>query len=281
MVARTVRLVQRGRATLNGKPGLVLRLPIMLEVIAAAEWVRLVRKMYHIVLDEFELLMSTPAQDHAMDASIADQLTNRLSEKLTVLFRGAATTTATTLMARIDNASRRGMELSLKEISEQQLTLKSAALAPNVQTALQNHINDNVDLIRLIPQEFLAAVKEDVNASIVGGNGLQDLLPKLTERYGEAKRHAHNVALDQTRKAYNDLNAARMKDAGVKKFEWIHTGGSNNPRPYHKDRWPTGLNGGVFDLDNPPIIVKETGETGLPGQAIYCRCTMRPIVSFD
>jgi SPP1 gp7 family putative phage head morphogenesis protein len=99
----------------------------------------------------------------------------------------------------------------------------------------------------------------------------------MLERYGEAKRHAKNVALDQTRKAYMSINTERMRDVGVSKFEWIHTGGSQDPRQYHK----TVLNGNVYDINDPPVIDQRTGERGLPGLLPFCRCTMRPVVTFE
>ncbi|RIQ43658.1 phage head morphogenesis protein, partial [Bordetella avium] len=33
--------------------------------------------------------------------------------------------------------------------------------------------------------------------------------------------------------------------------------------------------------DNPPIIDKTTGERGLPGQLINCKCRMRPVIDFS
>ena len=40
------------------------------------------------------------------------------------------------------------------------------------------------------------------------------------------------------------------------------------------------MSGKVYRLDDPPVIDARTGERGLPGQAIFCRCTMQPIVKF-
>lgn len=91
-------------------------------------------------------------------------------------------------------------------------------------------------------------------------------------------RHARNVAMDQTRKVYSNVNAARMQALGVKKFEWVHTGGSQHPRKDHQE-----LSGKVFSLDDLPVIGVMYGNEvrGKPGDLPYCRCTMRPIVSFE
>lgn len=45
--------------------------------------------------------------------------------------------------------------------------------------------------------------------------------------------------------------------------------------------YPTGLNGGIFDIDDPPVIDKRTGEKGFPGQLSYCMCIMQAVLDFE
>ena len=126
--------------------------------------------------------------------------------------------------------------------------------------------------------------------SITSGKGVTFIEEELLKYKGMTKRRARNIALDQTRKAYNDINLRNMQDAGVKKAEWIHSGGSQKPRTYHMERWdgvsgidngePNGLNGFIFYLDRPPVIDKRTGERGYPAQLPYCHCRMIPIIEF-
>ena len=40
------------------------------------------------------------------------------------------------------------------------------------------------------------------------------------------------------------------------------------------------LSGKIFSFDDLPVIVPDTGEKGIPGQAINCGCTMRPVYVF-
>ena len=51
------------------------------------------------------------------------------------------------------------------------------------------------------------------------GSGLQDLIPSIDRALKSQKRiaknRAKNIALDQTRKAYNSINKARMEAVGV------------------------------------------------------------------
>ena len=136
-------------------------------------------------------------------------------------------------------------------------------------------------LIKRVPSENIQQIQGDVMRSITQGEGLKDLLPALREREVKVKNWAHNVALDQTRKVYGTINRTRMQEVGVKKFEWVHSGGSNEPRKHHMMRFPAGLNGGIFSYDNPPIIDPRTGERGFPSQAPFCGCIERPIVEIE
>ena len=123
--------------------------------------------------------------------------------------------------------------------------------------------------------QYLGEVQGQVMRSITSGQGLKDLIPYLNTKYDQNIRHARNVAFDQTRKAYSNINAGRMQANGIKSYEWIHSGGGQHPRKLHQQ-----MNGRVYRLDDPPVIDERTQERGIPGRAINCRCTMRPIVSF-
>jgi SPP1 gp7 family putative phage head morphogenesis protein len=91
-------------------------------------------------------------------------------------------------------------------------------------------------------------------------------------------RRAKNIAYDQTRKAFNNINKARMDKLGIREFEWLHSGGSTHPRKLHQE-----LSGKIFSLDDLPIIGTMYGEEvrGIPGQLPNCRCKMLPVISFN
>ena len=120
---------------------------------------------------------------------------------------------------------------------------------------------------------------------------LKDLQFSLRKYAGMSARHAKLVASDQINKAFVNISAQRMKQAGITKYQWIHTNSGKTHRPYHKRKWdgvsgkknghPNGLNGFIFDMAHQPIIDEKTGETGLPGQLPYCHCKLAPIITFD
>jgi SPP1 gp7 family putative phage head morphogenesis protein len=239
--------------------------------------------MLREVLREVENLFVTFAgdgQSWAMDASIASQariLSNAMQDKFAKLFASIAQPVAERMTERAEKDSSVKLGASLREMSGL-LTLKTNVFNDRLRDVLTASVAENVALIKRIPKKYLDDVQGAVMRSIQSGNGLADLKPQL-DKYGvTVKNWAKNVSLDQTRKAYNSINATRMQALGVKKFEWVHSGGSNHPRVYHRDD----LNGKIFSFDDLPFLDgPKTGERGIPGQAPYCRCTMRPIFEFD
>lgn len=221
-----------------------------------------------------------PPEVPAMDASLADMaegIMNKLHAKFTVMFDRAATGLTDRMMSQTLLQSAKGLEGSLKGVSKT-VTLD---MTPELKEMVDAGSAEAVSLIKRVPAEYLPKVQGDVMRSITTGNGLQDLIPDLDKQNVKVKNWAVNVAKDQTRKAYGNINKARMVNNGMDKYEWIHSGGSNKPRKYHLDATPSGLNGRICSLSDPPIIDENTGERGIPGQLPYCGCTMRPIFSFD
>lgn len=269
-------------AIVRGKP---LNYPVGVEV----RYVRSVNSIINEVIKETEKtvaeIFATPTakQFFAEDASItseANRILDELFARLDKMTKERAKTASTGMATASNLASRAAIAASLKELSGG-LTIKPSLLGGQIQDKLKASVSANVDLITSIKSSYLGKVKDAVNRSIMTGRGLQDLQPFMEKQRGITKRHAKNVALDQTRKAYNSLNAARMRSAGLTKFEWLHTGGSQKPRILHITNYPEGLNGGIFDLDDPPIINKKTGARGLPADEIFCHCRMIPVLVFD
>lgn len=242
-----------------------------------------INRMIREVKREVEALYVTFAGDGeswAMDASVASQariLSNAMRDKFAKLFASIAEPAAQKMTARAEKDSSVKLGINLREMSGL-LTLKTNVFNDKLRDVLTASVAENVALIKRIPEKYLDNVQGAVMRSIQTGNGLADLQPQL-DKYGvTVKNWAKNVSLDQTRKAYNSINASRMQALGVKQFEWVHSGGSNHPREYHRDV----LDGKIFSFDDlPHLDGPNKGEKGIPGQAPYCRCTMRPIFRFD
>jgi len=232
-----------------------------------------------------KLFVSDDARKYfAQDASISSQsriLMNQLEEKYDSLFSQISKPFANQMVNQVDKDSKSSLHSSLEKLSGG-LSIKTDFITGDLEEELKAIVSENVELIKSIPSQYFNQVKGMVYRSITSRDegGLSGIIKKLDNNLDKRNKQilnkAKNLALDQTRKAYNHFNAARMEKAGVKRFEWVHTGGGQTPRKYHRDE----LNGKIFSLDDPPIIDKNTGERGLPGDAINCRCTMLPVLEF-
>lgn len=225
-----------------------------------------------------ELFDTDHAQAHfGQDASVASQariVLNGLDRQFASLFGGIAKTAAADMVSQANKLSSKAVASSLKELSAGS-TIKTSAITPAMQNVMTAAVAENVLLIKNIAKDYMRQVGHEVLRSIVTGQGLSGLIPAIQERGNVSESRAKLIAYDQTRKVYSALNGQRVKNAGVRKFEWIHSSGGQRPRELHLK-----YDGQIFEFDNPPIIDENTGERGMPGQAINCRCTMRPVLDF-
>lgn len=213
-----------------------------------------------------------------MDASISNQskkLINKLMDKFTELFSVKAPELAKTMVNSANQASVVALKSSIRELTGG-MTLKTDFIPNGVKEVSSSSVAENVSLIKSIPEKYFTNITGSVMRSITTGQGLKDLVKDMRKYFGETDRRAKNIALDQTRKAYNSINKQRMMSAGYTKFKWLHSGGGQHPRKEH-----IAMNGNIYSFDDLPVIVPKTGERGIPGQAINCGCTMQPIYEFD
>lgn len=207
-------------------------------------------------------------------AAQAKIITNRLLRGFEGLFSLKSKIYADGLVRDADADSSRSLHMSLKELSGG-LSLNTSLVPADMRPVLSATVTENVNLIRSIPQRYLNGVQQAVMRSITTGQGLKDLVPYLQKERGVTLRRARIIAEDQNRKAFSNISRIRMEKLGVQQFEWLHSRASLEPRKLHLH-----YNGLIFDFSDPPIIEEKTGERGFPGQAINCKCRMRPVVRF-
>lgn len=214
-----------------------------------------------------------------MDASVTSKskkLLNELMAKFEKLFSSKAKELADGMLANTLKTSKSTLGSSLKQLSGG-VTLNTGVVPKGMEEVSQAIVNENVSLIKSIPSEYIPKIEGAVMRSITTGNGLADLEPEIKKYSGQSDRRVSLLALDQTRKAYNTINKQRMQSIGVKKFEWIHSGGGQHPRISHMK-----LDGKIFSFDDLPLKGEEGFVNGqFPGQAINCRCTMVPVIEFE
>lgn len=213
----------------------------------------------------------------AMDASLSSQariLLNALIKQFKIIFDTNALDIAEKMVQEQNNYSEKSLNNSIKQLTGG-FELQGDFIPASLKEVIKASISENVYLIKSIPEKYFTDITGSVMRSITGGGGVKQLIKDLNKYTNQSKRRVKNIALDQTRKAYNSINRQRMMSAGYTKFKWLHSGGGQQPRKDHIK-----MNGNIYSFDDPPIIDKNTGERGFPGQAINCGCTMQPVYEF-
>lgn len=135
-------------------------------------------------------------------------------------------------------------------------------------------VNQNVALIRSIPQQYFAEVEGMVQRSVQTGRDMGQLADDLQKRFGITKRRAAFISRDQTEKATAAFNKVRALEAGIEEAQWLHSHAGKNPRPTHvkagRDKVRYQVAQGWFD----PAVQRYIQ----PGEEINCKCSGKLIV---
>lgn len=273
-------MAKKAKSKPNGLIGGALRPNVGISDDYARTITNQIELMSREVERELKKLFKENTFGFAEDASISSQariLMNYLLRKWGKRFDAIAKTSTDRMISRTIRNSAVTLGISLREASED-FTIDTSFRNEQINDVIKASTQEAANLIKLIPQKYLAEVQGQVMRSITTGKGMEDLVPFLNKKYHGNIKHARNVALDQTRKAYQSINTSRLKTLGIKKFIWIHTGGSKEPRPLHVK-----MSGNEYSLDDPPFIGVMYGEDvhGLPGDLPFCRCICQPVINFD
>lgn len=235
--------------------------------------------------DTAEAFIEQQERAEAMDSkdsitTRAKKLTASLTERFTNLFAKRAPGLSKDMLGQIDATSDRSLQSSLQKLTGG-MELNTSIVPQGMEAVSAAIIEENVSLITSIPQEYFKNITGAVMRSITTGDGLKTLVPAISKIDGVTDRRAKNIALDQTRKAYNLINKQRMQSIGVKQFRWLHSQGGAHPRKSHLS-----ISGKTFSFEN--IIseqiaagVTNPNDQGLPGVPINCGCRFIPILNFD
>lgn len=145
-------------------------------------------------------------------------------------------------------------------------------LGPAAREGYAAVIQENIGLIKSIPERYLSRVQGDVWRCVTQGYDLEALTKSLQKNYGSTRKRAELIARDQTNKAKAVIEQVRRQELGVTKAIWQHSGAGKHPRPSHM-----AANGKEFEIAKGMYL---DGEWVLPGTAINCRCTSKAILPF-
>lgn len=212
------------------------------------------------------------------DASIASQsriALNKLAEKWSARFVALAKMKIPDFIEELDTTNQRELAESLASLTG--VKIETPKRTAELTEQITASITEGVNLITNVSEQFMQRTENAVMRSIQnGGLGRKTIYDHLRDYEGMAEKRARLIAEDQTRKITTAMNKARMESTGLKKWRWLHSGGSAEPRQLHLE-----LDGQEFTFDDPPVIDERTGERGFPGQLINCKCVMVPVLDLE
>lgn len=192
-----------------------------------------------------------------------------------ILNRVVARTEGFGLRRKLENLARLNRKLTVKEWKRAiKATLgidirEDYYLGDFYVEQLQRWIDENVGLIKTIPQEGLGKMKDIVYDGFTSGKTTTRIVKDIRKVYGVTRRHARLLARDQTAKLNGQIQRAQQMDAGITEYIW-DTCGDERVRKSHKE-----LNGKKFSWNEAPL--NSDGRRCHPGQDYQCRCVGRPV----
>jgi SPP1 gp7 family putative phage head morphogenesis protein len=120
---------------------------------------------------------------------------------------------------------------------------------------------ENVGLIKSIPDHLFDDVEKLVSNSLLHGTRVEELALQIFQRFGVTENRAMLIARDQCGKWQGNLSRFRQIDAGITEYEWL-TVGDERVRPKHRAR-----DGKTYSWASDEIR---------PGQEVQCRCQAIP-----
>ncbi len=142
------------------------------------------------------------------------------------------------------------------------------------QDILRATVNENVNLIKSIPQQYFVQVEGMVMRSVQTGRDLATLTKELQEQFGVTKRRAAFISRDQNNKVTSALQTARQIELGLYEATWLHSGGGKRKRPTHVK-----MNGKKFDVRKGMYDSHEKAWIQ-PGQLVNCKCQRRVVLPY-
>ena len=138
-------------------------------------------------------------------------------------------------------------------------------------------VRGNCSLIKTVQgKKMIEGVERRVKRLFENGNTTPETLARyLEDECGLEDWQAERIVKDQMLKYEAAARLEQLKRRGVKRVMWC-AGKCEKHRPSHVARWPEGLNGLVFDIDNPPVD-PATGMPTMPGEQVNCHCYLKAV----
>lgn len=175
-----------------------------------------------------------------------------------------AQTRADQMAGRVDAAhARRHFEQVKQTVG---VDLRGIVNEERLQSVLRAKTQENVGLIKSIPEQHFQKLESIVFEGTIRGNSAKSIQQQIRELGKVTERRARFIARDQTAKLNSALNTERNLALGIEEYIW-RTSLDKRVRDNHASK-----EGKKFRFDSPPA------DTGAPGEDFNCRCTAQSIV---
>lgn len=245
----------------------------------AAEYMQIVKDVLEQELPNIKKVYKQERDLAAAENKRTDSVMDLLTTINTVFDRMSATIAkrceAFGIRKKLENLSQLTRKLTVKEWKKAiKATLgidiiEDYYLGDFYREALDDWVEENVNLIKTIPADTLGKMKEIVKDGYKNGRTTTKMVKQIQREYGISKRHATLITTDQIAKLNSDIQQTQQQDAGIDEYIW-YTVGDGKVRDSHKR-----LNGKKFKWSNPPAT--EKGRRCNPGKDYRCRCIGRPV----
>lgn len=143
------------------------------------------------------------------------------------------------------------------------------------QKLLIEWVEENVDLIKTMPNDSLRKIRELTLEGFREGKTITTIVEEIQETYGADRRHAQLIARDQIAKLNSQITRKQMEDAGCDEYVW-DTSHDERVRESHR-----ALQGKRCRFDDPPIVDWKTGRKCNPGEDYQCRCVALSVFVYE
>ena len=209
------------------------------------------------------------AQDASLPTLDIMAAINELRGRWTKFFAESAKKMAETFTGRMFSTSDRSFQASLKDAG----WAVKMEMTPAMRDAVQASIQENIGLIRSIPEQYLGQVEGIVMRNYAAGRQLKPMADELRALYPKAANRAKLISRDQSNKIHTVTTRARQLELGITEAIWMHSHGGKEPRPDH-----VAANGRKYNVAEGCLI---SGELIYPGTKINCRCSCKSVFPFE
>lgn len=239
----------------------------------------LVERDYGRMLDAAQAAGTVADPEHAADASPTDggpmfRALRNLRDRWSRHFDKMAHRIAAEFVQAAYQANRKAWQ-SRTEREGFDVPMQLTAAQKTIQAV---KVQDNVALIRSIPEEYFTKIEGAVSRGFLAGRDLASIATEVRATGESTVKRAALIARDQSNKLTAQMNSARQRELGITYAYWKHSTVDKDPRPGHlrasREQW-------IFDTQAGIDFGDAFGQV-LPGVAINCRCGSRSIIpGFD